>query len=324
MATRENILSNPQNRDDYLNACVALDRNMTDLTTQDIFNFVQTNLPNIQMSGINQAVSVYDLFVLWHVFAMSISTSNGGNAAHSGPIFLPWHRMYLLRLEQQIQSVLDNENFALPYWDWASDGELATSSQVRTPLWTEDYLGEAQNTVRSGILSSMQVRLFSQLLPNGRIGLISIEPRSLRRNAGRNRDFRTLPRQDDVTRCLIANNYDSAPWNMNSQGHRNLLEGWWQGAQLHNRVHVWVGGDMGPSTSPNDPVFFLNHCNVDRIWESWMASHGRIYEPDQNNNEAIGHRIEDLMYNVLGFDDLTAAQVLDPSEWYDYDSLSVD
>ena len=24
---------------------------------------------------------------------------------------------------------------------------------------------------------------------------------------------------------------------------------------------------------PNDPVFYLNHCNVDRIWEGWMQKH---------------------------------------------------
>ena len=37
---------------------------------------------------------------------------------------------------------------------------------------------------------------------------------------------------------------------------------------MHNLVHRWVGGSMGPGTSPNDPVFFLHHCNVDRIWVS--------------------------------------------------------
>jgi tyrosinase len=39
---------------------------------------------------------------------------------------------------------------------------------------------------------------------------------------------------------------------------------------MHNRVHICIGGDMGSSTSPNnDPVFYLNHCNVDRIWAVW-------------------------------------------------------
>lgn len=52
----------------------------------------------------------------------------------------------------------------------------------------------------------------------------------------------------------------------------------------HGVVHGWVGGvlDDGPiplrggtmsvnSASPNDPVFFLHHANVDRIWALWQG-----------------------------------------------------
>ena len=42
------------------------------------------------------------------------------------------------------------------------------------------------------------------------------------------------------------------------------------GSQLHNRVHLWVGGNMAPMTSPNDPVFFLHHCFVDKAWADWQ------------------------------------------------------
>lgn len=30
---------------------------------------------------------------------------------------------------------------------------------------------------------------------------------------------------------------------------------------------------MLPGTSPNDPVFFLHHCNVDRLWWQWQQNH---------------------------------------------------
>lgn len=62
---------------------------------------------------------------------------------------------------------------------------------------------------------------------------------------------------------------------------RNAAEGWKSNrgaiAEMHNRVHVWVGGHMGPGTSPNDPIFFLHHCNVDRLWALWQFRH-----PGQN------------------------------------------
>ena len=89
------------------------------------------------------------------------------------------------------------------------------------------------------------------------------------------------------------------------------------GPQLHNRVHVWIDGDMGPGSSPNDPAFFLNHCNVDRIWEEWMGQRGPVYEPGRNRGPR-GHRIDSTMVSIIG-DALTPGQVLNPSQWYAYD-----
>lgn len=31
-------------------------------------------------------------------------------------------------------------------------------------------------------------------------------------------------------------------------------------------VHSIIFGDMGPASSPNEPLFFLHHGNVDRAW----------------------------------------------------------
>jgi tyrosinase len=28
---------------------------------------------------------------------------------------------------------------------------------------------------------------------------------------------------------------------------------------------------MAPMTSPNDPVFFLHHCFIDKVWADWQA-----------------------------------------------------
>jgi len=88
-------------------------------------------------------------------------------------------------------------------------------------------------------------------------------------------------------------------------------------------VHVWVGGDMSPASSPNDPVFFLNHCNVDRIWEAWMQQHGRVYVPDQSAPKSLkGHRIDDQLSSLIS-PSTTPAAVLDVFAQYEYDSLDV-
>ena len=42
---------------------------------------------------------------------------------------------------------------------------------------------------------------------------------------------------------------------------------------IHGGVHNAVGGDMAGSSSPSDPLFWLHHANMDRLWAEWQASH---------------------------------------------------
>ena len=42
---------------------------------------------------------------------------------------------------------------------------------------------------------------------------------------------------------------------------------------VHGMVHGWVGGTMSnPHTSPADPIFWLHHANLDRLWWKWYNS----------------------------------------------------
>src|SRR6266436_5301011 len=42
---------------------------------------------------------------------------------------------------------------------------------------------------------------------------------------------------------------------------------------IHGGVHIWVGGTMSdPGVSPADPVFWLHHANLDRLWWVWYNS----------------------------------------------------
>lgn len=53
--------------------------------------------------------------------------------------------------------------------------------------------------------------------------------------------------------------------------------------QFHNTVHMFVGGNTmpRPAVSPNDPMFWLHHANVDRLWAQWQANpvHGGLNPP---------------------------------------------
>jgi tyrosinase len=317
-AVRASILADLVGAQRYLSAAVSLSTEITSVTARSASQVLARAIPGFRMRGIDQPLSVWDLFVIWHWATMQLSTSPPAamrNLAHGGPVFLPWHRMYLLRMEQQLQRVSGEADAGLPYWDWAvAGGDLAPAQQLNQALWTDAFLGTPRGTVSTGPLAGHLIRIEER-----DDGLWSIPPRQIQRAAAIR--VSTLPRSAHVRAALEHDRYDRDPWDSSVVSHRNLAEGWVNGPQLHNRVHVWIGGDMLPGTSPNDPVFFLNHCNIDRIWESWMTGNGRTYQPGNDApGSPAGHRIDDAMIALLG-QPFTPRQVLNPSDWYSYDAL---
>lgn len=55
-----------------------------------------------------------------------------------------------------------------------------------------------------------------------------------------------------------------------------LYDPFWRDLEpfIHNPPHNWVGGVMAGISSPGDPVFYLHHCWLDRIWAEWQVSLG--------------------------------------------------
>jgi tyrosinase len=322
MGVRRDVLASDDDREAYLRGCMLLANTPSGSTALDVHRILQPQVPGWAMRGDGSVeLSMWDLFTLWHYVAMGLPTAGvNTNRAHGGPVFLPWHRLFLIRLEAQLQGVLDDPDFGLPYWDWAKDGPL------NSPLWADSRLGTNRGTVDAGRLAGFRVRLTGQGSFSQGGFLLAHQPRAITRDAGADADHRTLPRKSDVAACMDEGVYDTANWDTASVGFRNHLEGWrrWP-VELHNRVHVWIGGDMSPGTSPNDPVFFLHHCNVDRIWEAWMDRRpGRPYEPTGTPGaDSPGHNLNDNMVALLGAT-MTPADVLDPSPWYSFDNLSVE
>ena len=75
---------------------------------------------------------------------------------------------------------------------------------------------------------------------------------------------------------------------------------------------------MLPLTSPNDPVFFLHHCYVDREWDRWQIMYmgnnfdypadGEITTQLQGGERIVGHNRNDVMYP---WNEKTVSNVLD-------------
>jgi tyrosinase len=51
----------------------------------------------------------------------------------------------------------------------------------------------------------------------------------------------------------------------------------------HNQVHNIIGGFMPTMQSPRDPIFWVHHANIDRLWCAWLAAGGGRSMPAVND-----------------------------------------
>lgn len=245
----------------------------------------QSSLTSAERSAFVAAVKAlktsgaYDVFVAEHRAAFLASPND---PAHGGPAFLPWHREYLRRFERALQEF--DPSVSLPYWDWTVD---------RTPtasIWGPDFMGG------NGTGSAREVTTGPFAFSTGEWTLAVLDPGDT--NPFLTRAFGAmgaLPTQQAVDAAKSVVPYDSPPWNASSSvntSFRNRLEG-----VIHNPGHMWVGGSMMAMSSPNDPVFWLHHCNIDRLWAEWQTENpGRMYLPPSGTPGVVaGHGLDDPM-----------------------------
>ena len=93
----------------------------------------------------------------------------------------------------------------------------------------------------------------------------------------------------------------------------------------HNIVHGFVGGHMGdPNTAALDPIFFLHHANIDRLWPVWLGQGGGRANPI-DDSWTTDQKFD--FYDASGTaQELSSSQVLDSTSAltkYTYDDISV-
>lgn len=287
---------------------MGLRKNQKNLTTGEQKAFVDAVLAlKTQPSALhpnNSKFSRYDDFVEVHLNAMA-AMDNGQNWGHMAAAFGPWHRVLLLQFERELQKI--DPSVTIPYWDWTD-----TDSG---PLWTKDFLGgdgDATGKVTTG--------KFAGAAGHWPI-VVKDDPAHadfLRRAHGQG--VSSLPTSATQNQVMNLSTYDRPPWDdmlrdpdkpSEWRAFRPHLE-----IRLHNLVHNWVGGNMMDMTSPNDPVFWLHHCNIDRLWADWQrADPTHAYLPTTGG--PAGHNLNDTMIFHAPGDpapwagDFTPASVLD-------------
>ena len=228
------------------------------------------------------SISIYDQFVAIHlgVWGLKFDTREdvyGRDGGHRGPAFLPWHREYLRRYEEALAAI--DPTVTLPYWNWGLGGDAETNI-----LFQVDHMGPRGGTVTRGYFAGVataqndglpwiihkDLRPQHSLRPTG--SAASRLWRSGTDGAG------ALPPAAAVFEVLgkpLFSQFRPA-----LEGGDGLGAGH---AGMHNGVHGWMGGDMAFMSSPNDPIFFMHHAQIDRLWASWQRKHPGVknYNKDE-------------------------------------------
>lgn len=271
-------------------------KNVTALTAAERADYVTAvKALKAQPSGRN-----YDWFVNTHIDYFG--AVDGVRYAHGSPSFLPWHRIYLYEFELALR--VYKPNLTLPYWDWTSE-----RSMTGLP-WTNDFMGGNGDPVNRIVTTgpfagAAQWRVYRSSSEGYDLRrAMAVSPRG------------ALPTTTMVNEMLAHSVYDVAPWDRTAaDGMRNTMEGF-RAPNIHNGVHVWIGGNMAMADSPNDPVFFLHHCNIDRLWSQWQTRWGF----DDGHYQPAGRTagVVSLTEPVRPFGDITAQQILDHRPMYTY------
>jgi tyrosinase len=204
---------------------------------------------------------------------------------NSESFFLPWHRMYLYFFERIVRKLSGNVSFTLPYWNYSASGSDHGAIPKQFRMKGDSAYGALYVQERNEPTGQ------NAQTPNVNQGepIDKYDPGALDLSA--------------LAECT----YD--PKGVASGFNQTLDFG------LHGNVHVDIGNTQNMGSIPwaaKDPIFWMHHCNIDRLWASWTRA-GRknpatttflnqqfIFAAEDGNKIAV--RVADFLdTNALGY-----------------------
>ncbi|KAF2491901.1 Di-copper centre-containing protein, partial [Lophium mytilinum] len=268
---------------------IAVRRPWDDLSTPERLAYISavkcmTTLPSLTPSSLAPgARNRLDDFVYAHI--------NVTNLIHLSGLLLPWHRQFIWSWEHALRNECGYTGY-LPYWDWARHSKNLTSSPVFGPgpatfgsngeniphhlnatspliglpppgVTVPRVTGTGGGCVKDGPFAGMTLHLGPVSpsyndIPNNEFGT-QYNPRCLKR------DFHQPSATGNMTYEAIA----SLLQTRSIADFRPQLE---HPTGVHISGHNFLGGDGGDTySSPNEPLFFLHHAQIDRLWTIWQG-----------------------------------------------------
>lgn len=225
-----------------------------DLSCQEQDDFLEA-IALVKQSG------MYDEFVDVHL--------NTAMFTHGPAEFSPWHRWFIWNFEKALQDATGRCIY-IPYWDWERDAEWESESDLMHPatFGTWGATSESGCTVDGITNYHRPFRFSSPGVDNGPDGCVSRDFLEGFSFTGESQIVAMIMNYDqyaDTTGNAAGQDQDNPAEVGTTNGFRVEFE---NGA--HMLVHGIIAGHMGTNWSPSDPIFYLHHANVDRIWTMWQ------------------------------------------------------
>ncbi|GMN50855.1 hypothetical protein TIFTF001_020012 [Ficus carica] len=182
---------------------------------------------------------------------------------HSSWLFLPFHRWYLYFFERILGKLINDPNFAMPFWNWDAPAGMqmpAIYTNTKSPLYDKfrnqnhlppklvdlDFNGQDESISNQAQIQANLTIMYRQIVSNGR-----------------------------SARLFMGESYRAGDDPSPGPGSLENIP--------HGPVHVWTGDNTQPNgedmgnfySAGRDPIFFAHHSNIDRMWNIWKTLGGR-------------------------------------------------
>ena len=230
-------------------------------------------------SRFNAEYNSYDYFVM--VYAQSLQTYQTFDKAHASFGFLPWNRIFLYILEKELQSILNDTTFSLPYWNF-------TDEYQRNSVLNDSIFGgyPIPYNLNSDVfqlnkkLVGIDLRIYDTLQRNIGEGLsetLDGKEYIYGKSIESWKTWENIVNTNDI--------YDSYPyfsnskdWNMESYNHsfRAKLEGCnmdipnGECYDMYGGAKLYFGGHFASGFTINDPLSIFFHVFIDVLWSMYQ------------------------------------------------------
>lgn len=219
-----------------------------------------------------------------NVHGTVLNGPNWDQCQHRHWWFLVWHRAYLYYMERMLQRAANEPRLRIPYWNYTATNSRSLPAPFRDPNSSlfvpgRNLVSATDQVTPSSVNITTAMSRTAFIGSNAQLGF----------GGGREATFVQFPFE-------------------NKAGSLEVLP--------HNAIHAQVGGLMqNANTSATDPIFWLHHSNIDRLWVNWLRSGGGRANPTDpaflnatfslynENGVLVTHRVRDFLVNTttLGY-----------------------